>query len=245
MTGLELARDGVLRLLAGSGIPRLCVWEPGVVRSTQEARALAVHGCEHVTAAPSVAMRMFMGAYSSQLEGRLGPAPYELGRVCISGDGSHDGGWLRAARDLAHACALSYLEPGGVVTVHVRGDDFTAMSALLRLLEAGAASRANLTHECLQLSLRHTSVGFVAVVRDAAKAQALALRLLGFRHTRAGSWQRQIALTPFTSARTLTRVVHACCGVEAAADVTLTPPRSVTPLVRTDVPDSRLETSRS
>ena len=248
MTESDLDKQTSLRVLHGEGLLCLCIWERGVVRSSREARALAAHGCDATwSAGPSHSMRGFLSAYSAQLEEQLGPAPFHRERICIEGVSSDNRVLLGEALALAREFGLSYLDAHGVVNVRLAADDVVSTSALLRLLESGAMSRASLATDLVRVVLRYSGDRFVATVWHASRVQGLALRLLGFQRTRRGWWQQQLEPSPYASARALIRVLHACSCDGAEIDTALLPPDPLLTVTRMDAvsPQHRSAPSQS
>ena len=235
MTRSDVGQRAALRVLPGQGMLRLCIWERGVVRSPKEARALAAQGCDGACSpAPSSCMLGFLGAYSAQLEERLGPAQFDRGRICLVAASSEERALVCEARKLAREFGLSYLDPHGVVNVRLAANDLLSTSALLRLLQSGATSRASVTIDLVRVVLRYSGDRFVATVWEASRVQGAALRLLGFRRTRQASWQRQLEPAPYAGARALMRVLHACSCEDAEIDTALMPPEPLLPVQRVD-----------
>lgn len=228
------AREHV-QLIRGEGQVALCVWEPGLVRTTREARALASAGCAHAPSEPSPEMRAFLRLYVDRFAAHLGPASFTLGCVCIGGTGDEARTLLEDLAELAGEFGLSYLQPDGLVRLRLGAYDPLPIAAILGLLAGGVVAHARLRDGAFRLVLRYIPDVFVATVRTRPALGTAALRLLGFRVGRRGAWQQRFDTHAHATARALVRVLHATAPQPADLDTTLAPREALVPLQAPDV----------
>lgn len=145
--------------ITGGACEALCIWEPFVVRSTREARALATNGCA-LAGPPSPALQTFLRACCEH-----GAPAFEAGRISLYGKTGAELRRLWTIRTLAMNAGLSYLDGLGIVRVRLRLHGGLDLATALRVLAAGDAERVTLRAERMQLSVRHEADGFHARIR--------------------------------------------------------------------------------
>lgn len=221
-----------LQIVRGEGRAMLCIWEPGVIRSTREARSLAAAGCTHAALDPSPEMNAFLRLYADRFETHFGPAAFALGRICVACVGAEARVVLGELAELASEFGLSYLEPDGVVHVRLGAHEHLPVAAILALLASGVIAHVRLRDGAWRLGLRHAPDAFVATVSAASTQHAAALRLLGFRASRRGAWQQRFGAQTYATARSLVRVLRACLPAPADLEAVLVPGEALIPLVQ-------------
>jgi hypothetical protein len=226
------SRHAHLQIVRGDGRATLCIWEPGLVRTTREARALAITGCAHAPSDPSPEMRAYLGMYADRFAGQLGPAAFERGRVCIGGTRREAPSLLTELAELAGDFGLSYLQPNGLVRLRLGTHDSLPVASILGLLAGGVVAHARMHDGPFRLSLRYVPDVFVATVWASPPPCTAVLRLLGFRMGRSGAWQQRYGAQTHATARALVRVLRTCVPDPGDLDTALAPCEALVPLGR-------------
>jgi hypothetical protein len=175
-----------MRLILGMNEHLVCVWEPGALRSIQEARRLLAHGCDASDFEWSQLARPFLELLSPAQRSLIDVQEQQRGRLVFGARSQDERKLLHEVARFAVDLGLSVYRPPNVVQARVVASDQLGFWRALTVLGAEQGAVLEVASSTGLYEIVHAPGTYEIFAEATARSHGSRLQLLGFRHTPRG-----------------------------------------------------------